>query len=129
MRGLFLLAPEWGDSLGLYTALKQQGPISAAELANATNLHERWVREWLHQQARGHEGHACTCDAGPPSGAWRPRPAPSDYPPADVQTAARFISCDPTATANVLVNEDGPDASPSYAAGIAAGEFKGKDDP
>ena len=41
-----------GDQLGLYTALKEAGqPITTAELAERTNLVERWVREWAHNQA------------------------------------------------------------------------------
>lgn len=41
-----------GDQLGLYTALKDATePITTAELAERTGLHERWVREWAHNQA------------------------------------------------------------------------------
>ncbi len=40
-----------GDRLGLYRALHQAGPVSSAELAARSGLHERWVREWLHGQA------------------------------------------------------------------------------
>jgi len=39
-----------GDRLGLYRALADAGASSSAELAEATGLDERWVREWLHQQ-------------------------------------------------------------------------------
>ena len=40
-----------GDQLGLYRALADStSPMSSASLASATNLHERWVREWLHNQ-------------------------------------------------------------------------------
>jgi 2-polyprenyl-3-methyl-5-hydroxy-6-metoxy-1,4-benzoquinol methylase len=39
-----------GDHLGLYRALAGAGPLDAAALAGRTGLHERWVREWLHQQ-------------------------------------------------------------------------------
>ncbi|MHC5066422.1 MAG: class I SAM-dependent methyltransferase [Planctomycetota bacterium] len=39
-----------GDKLGLYTALKKAGPTTSSGLAEATGLHERWVREWLYQQ-------------------------------------------------------------------------------
>lgn len=40
-----------GDRLGLYESLatSQKGETSAS-LANRTSLHERWVREWLHNQ-------------------------------------------------------------------------------
>ena len=40
-----------GDKLGLYTALKAQGPMTSAELAAKTNVAERYAREWLSQQA------------------------------------------------------------------------------
>lgn len=41
-----------GDRLGLYAALADtDGPITSTELADATDLQERWVREWLHNQA------------------------------------------------------------------------------
>jgi 2-polyprenyl-3-methyl-5-hydroxy-6-metoxy-1,4-benzoquinol methylase len=40
-----------GDRLGLYRALSGAGPLSAAELAKRTGLHERWLLEWLRGQA------------------------------------------------------------------------------
>ena len=40
-----------GDRLGLYRALAGAGPVTAAELAVATGLHERWLLEWLRGQA------------------------------------------------------------------------------
>jgi SAM-dependent methyltransferase len=39
-----------GDRLGLYRALAEGGPSTAAELAIRTNTHERYLREWLEQQ-------------------------------------------------------------------------------
>jgi 2-polyprenyl-3-methyl-5-hydroxy-6-metoxy-1,4-benzoquinol methylase len=42
-----------GDRLGLYKALASRGPQSPAELASATETHERYVREWLCSQAAG----------------------------------------------------------------------------
>jgi 2-polyprenyl-3-methyl-5-hydroxy-6-metoxy-1,4-benzoquinol methylase len=39
-----------GERLGLYAALKQ-GPLTPKELAQATDTDERYVREWLEQQA------------------------------------------------------------------------------
>lgn len=39
-----------GDRLGLYRALAENGPFTAAELAAHTGTHERYVREWLEQQ-------------------------------------------------------------------------------
>jgi 2-polyprenyl-3-methyl-5-hydroxy-6-metoxy-1,4-benzoquinol methylase len=40
-----------GVRLGLYGALRDHGPSSAADLAEAAGLNERYVREWLEQQA------------------------------------------------------------------------------
>lgn len=41
-----------GDELGLYRALAT-GPLSAAELAGRTGTNERYIREWLANQAAG----------------------------------------------------------------------------
>ena len=41
-----------GDELGLYKALAKR-PMTSAELAQATGTHERYVREWLGNQAAG----------------------------------------------------------------------------
>jgi SAM-dependent methyltransferase len=40
-----------GDKLGLYRALAAEGPLTPAELAQATNTSERYIREWLSAQA------------------------------------------------------------------------------
>ena len=40
-----------GDKLGLYKALKEQGPMTPTELAAKTNVAERYAREWLSHQA------------------------------------------------------------------------------
>ena len=41
-----------GDRLGLYSALASAGrSMTTAELAASCGLHERWVREWAHNQA------------------------------------------------------------------------------
>ncbi len=40
-----------GVRLGLYRALHDRGPSSSSELAEAAGLNERYVREWLEQQA------------------------------------------------------------------------------
>ncbi|MDW5597114.1 class I SAM-dependent methyltransferase [Conexibacter stalactiti] len=42
-----------GDRLGLYRAMADAQPVSAAELAARTSTHERYVREWLNAQAAG----------------------------------------------------------------------------
>lgn len=39
-----------GDRMGLYEALKDAGQVTSGDLAHRTGLHERWVREWLHNQ-------------------------------------------------------------------------------
>lgn len=46
-----LMAIYLGDRLGLYRALADRGPLRVDELAAATGVHERYVREWLEQQA------------------------------------------------------------------------------
>jgi SAM-dependent methyltransferase len=40
-----------GQKLGLYKAMSDAGPVTPAELAQRTNTHERYVREWLINQA------------------------------------------------------------------------------
>jgi SAM-dependent methyltransferase len=42
-----------GDKLGLYKALAKAGPSTPLELAAKTGTHERYVREWLGNQAAG----------------------------------------------------------------------------
>ena len=42
-----------GDRLGLYGAMAGAGPMTASELAERTGTAERYVREWLHNQAAG----------------------------------------------------------------------------
>ena len=43
-----------GERLGLYKAMAEAGhPITSEELAKKTNTHERYVREWLANQAAG----------------------------------------------------------------------------
>lgn len=42
-----------GDALGLYSAMADAGPLTPAELAERTHTHERYVREWLANQAAG----------------------------------------------------------------------------
>jgi 2-polyprenyl-3-methyl-5-hydroxy-6-metoxy-1,4-benzoquinol methylase len=39
-----------GDRLGLYRAIAQRESVNSAELAAATGLKERWLREWLYAQ-------------------------------------------------------------------------------
>jgi 2-polyprenyl-3-methyl-5-hydroxy-6-metoxy-1,4-benzoquinol methylase len=40
-----------GDRLGLYRALAENGPCTPRELSTAAHANERYVREWLEQQA------------------------------------------------------------------------------
>jgi 2-polyprenyl-3-methyl-5-hydroxy-6-metoxy-1,4-benzoquinol methylase len=50
--GVFdLLSVYLGDTLGLYRALSDHGPMTSAQLAEAAGIHERYAREWLEQQA------------------------------------------------------------------------------
>ena len=52
----FSIAPvRIGGSLGIYGAMEEAGPVNAEELAAATGLAERYLREWLaHQAASGY---------------------------------------------------------------------------
>jgi 2-polyprenyl-3-methyl-5-hydroxy-6-metoxy-1,4-benzoquinol methylase len=49
--GLEALSVYLGSRLGLYQALTRSGPVTSKELAAATNTSERYIREWLEQQA------------------------------------------------------------------------------
>ena len=40
-----------GEKLGLYAVMSDEVPRTSHELASAANLDERWVREWVHNQA------------------------------------------------------------------------------
>src|ERR1700741_5046257 len=40
-----------GDALGLYKALHERGPMTVPELAAAAGVNQRYLREWLSQQA------------------------------------------------------------------------------
>ncbi len=42
-----------GDRLGLYKAMAGSGPVTSSELARRTGTAERYVREWLANQAAG----------------------------------------------------------------------------
>ena len=42
-----------GDRLGLYRSLAEEGPATAAELAQRAGIHPRYAREWLEHQAVG----------------------------------------------------------------------------
>src|SRR5215471_7964079 len=42
-----------GRKLGLYQAMADLGPCTSAALAEATGIRERYVREWLANQAAG----------------------------------------------------------------------------
>ena len=42
-----------GDKLGLYKAMADSRPITSQELASKTNTTERYIREWLANQAAG----------------------------------------------------------------------------
>lgn len=42
-----------GDKLGLYKAMAKLGPVTPAELAGETGTAERYIREWLGNQAAG----------------------------------------------------------------------------
>ena len=70
-----------GEKLGLYKALADAGPITAAELATRTSTNERYIREWLAAQAA------------------------NGYVEYDAKTDRFFF---PAEHALLLANEDGP---------------------
>src|SRR5450432_867363 len=43
-----------GDKLGLYRAMGNGLPVTAAQLAARTGTAERYIREWLNANAAGH---------------------------------------------------------------------------
>jgi SAM-dependent methyltransferase len=53
-----------GHKLGIYRAMADKGPMTSAELAEKIGAHERYVREWLNNQAAGgyiaYDPAACT---------------------------------------------------------------------
>jgi SAM-dependent methyltransferase len=49
--GFDLFAVYIGDQLGFYRSLASDGPATSAQLAERTGTAERYVREWLEQQA------------------------------------------------------------------------------
>ena len=51
LEALELLNMEVGLRLGLYARLADSGPLTAAGLASAAGIDERYAREWLEQQA------------------------------------------------------------------------------
>jgi SAM-dependent methyltransferase len=42
-----------GQELGLYEAMRDAGPLTSTQLATKTKTYERYVREWLNNQAAG----------------------------------------------------------------------------
>jgi hypothetical protein len=54
-----------GDRLGYYSALCDGGPMTSQQLADESNTHERYTREWLEQQAVSGIITADTEGAGP----------------------------------------------------------------
>jgi ubiquinone/menaquinone biosynthesis C-methylase UbiE len=65
-----------GDRLGLYRTLADRGPSTSQELAGALGLSERYVREWLEQQAAGG---ILKLDAGSENGAQRRYSLPAGH--------------------------------------------------
>jgi 2-polyprenyl-3-methyl-5-hydroxy-6-metoxy-1,4-benzoquinol methylase len=51
LRTLELYTIYLGERLGLYRALVADGPATSVELAQRTDTNERYIREWLEQQA------------------------------------------------------------------------------
>jgi 2-polyprenyl-3-methyl-5-hydroxy-6-metoxy-1,4-benzoquinol methylase len=51
LAGLEMLTVYLGNRLGLYQALAEHGPATSVDLATRTGTSERYIREWLEQQA------------------------------------------------------------------------------
>ncbi|CAD7704526.1 unnamed protein product [Ostreobium quekettii] len=81
-----------GDQLGLYGALKKLGKATSADLAESCLLGERWVREWLYQQAS------------------------AKLLETDAEAKLFWMT---EAQQDVLANEDGHDGSPHFLGGVA----------
>ncbi len=47
---LDVLTVHIGDQFGIYGLLHQRGPLTVAEVAAGSGMHERYAREWLEQQ-------------------------------------------------------------------------------
>lgn len=47
---LDVLTVHIGDQFGLYELLHRRGPLTVAEVADASGMHPRYAREWLEQQ-------------------------------------------------------------------------------
>jgi SAM-dependent methyltransferase len=79
-----------GDRLGLYSALAERGPSTSQELAGALGLSERYVREWLEQQAAGG---ILELDAGSGNGAQRRYSLPAGHDEALLdETSLNYIA-------------------------------------
>jgi hypothetical protein len=64
-----------GDRLGLYRTLAERRPSTSQELAGALGLSERYVREWLEQQAASGSSSSTPARGTARSGATRCRQA------------------------------------------------------
>jgi 2-polyprenyl-3-methyl-5-hydroxy-6-metoxy-1,4-benzoquinol methylase len=82
-----------GESLGLYKGLNEVGPCPAERLAHHVKLNPRYVEEWCRQQA---SAKVITTD----------------------EKGETYWLSEPQK--DVLVREDGPDASPFYSGGFLA---------
>lgn len=72
-----------GDQLGFYKAMPRKGPVTPAELAKATKTAERYVREWLgNQAATSHTTLQLAATRCPTNRRWRSpmRTAPVFFP-------------------------------------------------
>lgn len=88
-----------GDALGLYTAMAGAGPRTPGELADRTGTHERYVREWLSNQAAGgyvvYDPEAGTFELGEEQASVLADPSSPTYLPGVFEvTAAMWASAD-----------------------------------
>ena len=85
-----------GDRLGLYRAMADCGPITAEKLARRTQTSERYVREWLSNQAAGgyvsYDPRRATSSSSRPSSRSRsPRTAARRSSPARSRRATAMV--------------------------------------
>jgi SAM-dependent methyltransferase len=79
-----------GERLGLFSALAERGASTSQELAEALGLNERYVREWLEQQAAGG---ILELDAGSGNGAERRYSLPAGHDEALLdETSLNYIA-------------------------------------
>jgi 2-polyprenyl-3-methyl-5-hydroxy-6-metoxy-1,4-benzoquinol methylase len=91
-----------GDKLGLYKAMADGEPVTPAELAERTGCHERYIREWLSQQAASgyveYDPDAATFRLPPEQGRARAQADSPVFIPGAFQLLAAIVKDEPHIT-------------------------------